>query len=275
MSYEDKDYYSLLGLTNNATHEEIKAAYKKLALIWHPDRNKEPGAEEIFKMIAEAYEVLSNPEKKLNYDRITQPNKPTFSDSRGDNPFDLFNSDYYPFFSDQMKEFLRQAKNTPSSTQSSYSQSGYQPRATPVFPQSYASAYDFGARYPYGYRPTSNSSSYSQSSQYSTQSRSAPYFPQTYDFGSRYPYGRPTSVPTSYTQNGYKAPMHGTFSMGRDGSEKVQSTVGGITTTKTTITKNGKKYEVTIQEINGKVIDRVEKEVNNNSKPFNDINNTM
>jgi len=67
-SFQDKDYYSTLGISNIATQEEVKSAYKKLALNWHPDRNKEPGADEMFKIISEAYEILSCPEKKSKYD---------------------------------------------------------------------------------------------------------------------------------------------------------------------------------------------------------------
>lgn len=54
-----KDFYKELGLTKNATLDEIKKAYKKLALKYHPDKNKDPGAEEKFKTVSEAYEVLS------------------------------------------------------------------------------------------------------------------------------------------------------------------------------------------------------------------------
>ena len=64
-----KDYYKTLGISRNATDEEIRKAYRKMALKHHPDKNKAPGAEEKFKDIAEAYEVLSDKKKKDVYDR--------------------------------------------------------------------------------------------------------------------------------------------------------------------------------------------------------------
>jgi len=64
-----QDYYEVLGVPRNATDEEIKRAFRKLAFQYHPDRNKEPGAEEKFKEINEAYQVLSDPEKRSRYDR--------------------------------------------------------------------------------------------------------------------------------------------------------------------------------------------------------------
>jgi len=66
---EYKDYYKILGVSKNSSEEEIKKAYKKLALQYHPDKN--PGnkeAEEKFKEINEAYEVLGDPEKRKKYD---------------------------------------------------------------------------------------------------------------------------------------------------------------------------------------------------------------
>lgn len=58
-----KDYYSILGLRKGASRKEIQEAYRRLALIFHPDRNKEGNAEERFKEISEAYAVLSGKEK--------------------------------------------------------------------------------------------------------------------------------------------------------------------------------------------------------------------
>lgn len=63
------DYYELLGVSKNAPDAEIKAAYRKQALKWHPDRNKSPEATEKFKEINKAFEVLSDPKKKEMYDQ--------------------------------------------------------------------------------------------------------------------------------------------------------------------------------------------------------------
>jgi len=65
-----KDYYEILGVTRGASESELKSNYRRLALKWHPDRNKEAGAEAKFKEINEAYEVLSSPEKKSKYDQF-------------------------------------------------------------------------------------------------------------------------------------------------------------------------------------------------------------
>ncbi len=70
-----KDYYNILGIQKNASDEEIKKAYKKLAIKYHPDKNKgNKIAEEKFKEINEAYEILSSPDKKRNYDALGSTN---------------------------------------------------------------------------------------------------------------------------------------------------------------------------------------------------------
>lgn len=65
-----KDYYSTLGIGKNATDDEIKTAYRKLARQYHPDVNKDAGAEDKFKEINEAYQVLSDAEKRKKYDQF-------------------------------------------------------------------------------------------------------------------------------------------------------------------------------------------------------------
>lgn len=73
------DYYDVLGVSRNASAEEIKKAFRRLAFQYHPDRNKSTGAEERFKEINEAYEVLSDSEKRTAYDR--------FGHARAGSPF--------------------------------------------------------------------------------------------------------------------------------------------------------------------------------------------
>src|SRR5581483_3327312 len=65
-----RDYYETLGVPRSANQEDIKRAFRKLAMQYHPDRNKDNGAEARFKEIGEAYEVLSDPEKRQAYDRF-------------------------------------------------------------------------------------------------------------------------------------------------------------------------------------------------------------
>src|SRR4051795_7877931 len=63
------DYYKILGVSKKASQEDIKKAYRKLARQYHPDTNSEAGAEERFKAISEAYDVIGDPEKRKKYDR--------------------------------------------------------------------------------------------------------------------------------------------------------------------------------------------------------------
>ncbi len=67
---EFKDYYKIMGVERTATQDDIKRAYRKLSRKYHPDVSKEPDAEERFKSVGEAYEVLKDPEKRTAYDQL-------------------------------------------------------------------------------------------------------------------------------------------------------------------------------------------------------------
>ncbi|MED6111257.1 Chaperone protein dnaJ A6, chloroplastic [Stylosanthes scabra] len=88
----DTDYYSVLGVSRNATKSEIKSAYRKLARNYHPDVNKDPGAEQKFKDISNAYEVLSDDEKRSIYDQYGEAGLKGSGMGMGDfsSPFDIF-----------------------------------------------------------------------------------------------------------------------------------------------------------------------------------------
>src|SRR5437879_13581039 len=74
MAAARSDYYKILGVGKNASDEEIKKAYRKLARQYHPDRNAgDKGAEERFKQISQAHDILSDAEKRKAYDRGTGP----------------------------------------------------------------------------------------------------------------------------------------------------------------------------------------------------------
>jgi curved DNA-binding protein CbpA len=70
---KSEDLYSVLGVLSGASQEEIKKAYRSLAVKYHPDRNKDEGAEEKFKEIASAYEILGDTEKRRFYDQSRTP----------------------------------------------------------------------------------------------------------------------------------------------------------------------------------------------------------
>ncbi|MDE1761762.1 MAG: DnaJ domain-containing protein [Candidatus Micrarchaeota archaeon] len=89
-----KDYYHVLGVQKSASADQIKKAYRELALKYHPDRNKDKGAEDRFKEINEAYAVLSDPQKRQQYDMFgAEQFGRSFSEEdifRGFNTEDLF-----------------------------------------------------------------------------------------------------------------------------------------------------------------------------------------
>lgn len=77
-----KDYYEVLGVNKNASTDEVKKAYRRLAKQHHPDANKDPRAAERFKEISEAYQVLSDPQRRQMYDRVGHA---TFASGEGQN----------------------------------------------------------------------------------------------------------------------------------------------------------------------------------------------
>jgi curved DNA-binding protein CbpA len=106
----DKDYYATLGLPPAATEDDIRRAYRRLALQWHPDRNAgDAGAAERFKAISEAYAVLIDPGKRQDYDRARQVGTPgSFRHRREDIFRDLFADPRASgVFEDLVREFER------------------------------------------------------------------------------------------------------------------------------------------------------------------------
>ncbi len=99
-----RDYYEVLGVSKQADAKQIKDAFRELAMRYHPDRNKEAGAEERFKEIAEAYAILSDPEKKRQYDLQGFEGVSSFT------PDDLFGGinfeDVFGFFGDPFERLF-------------------------------------------------------------------------------------------------------------------------------------------------------------------------
>ncbi|XP_061402389.1 dnaJ protein homolog 1-like isoform X1 [Musca vetustissima] len=99
-----KDYYKILGIPKTATDEEIKKAYRKLALRYHPDKNKAANAEEKFKEVAEAYEVLSDKSKREVYDKYGEDGLKSGGRSNGTSSNNTFT---YQFHGDPRATFAQ------------------------------------------------------------------------------------------------------------------------------------------------------------------------
>ncbi|XP_067136171.1 dnaJ homolog subfamily B member 9-like [Centruroides vittatus] len=96
LSIMENNYYNILGLSSDASEKEIRKAYRELAKIYHPDRNTEKDAEEKFREIVQAYEVLSDPVKKKVYDKYGDENHPHIKESpiNFDEFFSAFNKHF-------------------------------------------------------------------------------------------------------------------------------------------------------------------------------------
>jgi curved DNA-binding protein len=94
MAVGERDYYDILGVSRDASPEDIRRAYRTLARRYHPDVNKDPGADERFKEIGEAYEVLSDEEKRREYDNPS----PRFAQGNGDVRTDFGGGDFSDIF---------------------------------------------------------------------------------------------------------------------------------------------------------------------------------
>ena len=107
-----KDLYNVLGVERGATQDEIKKSYRKLSKKYHPDLNKDSNAEAKFKEIAEAYEVLSDENKKSNYDRFgTTDNRSQGNPFQGFGGFDDIFSQFGDMFGSRGNSYQRrQAK---------------------------------------------------------------------------------------------------------------------------------------------------------------------
>ena len=90
MTTNKRDYYEVLGVRRNSSEEAIKKSFRKLALEYHPDRNKKDGAEDRFKEINEAYQVLSDAKLRNNYDRFGHAGVRTNGGARGFEGFENF-----------------------------------------------------------------------------------------------------------------------------------------------------------------------------------------
>lgn len=92
-----KDFYEILGVEKGCTVEDVKKAYRKLSLKVHPDKNKAPGAEEVFKMVSRAFQCLSNEESRKKYDLVgsDEPVYESRADRHGPGGMQGFNGFYY------------------------------------------------------------------------------------------------------------------------------------------------------------------------------------
>ena len=148
---EYKDYYKILGISKDAAQDEVKRAYRKLARKYHPDINKAPDAEQKFKELGEAYEVLKDPEKRIAYDQFGsnwkdgQDFKPPPDWDAGFEFRDAgFNRAETSGFSDFFSELFGSGRSSPGGRTASFRSRGQDQHAKIVIPL--ADAYNGASR---------------------------------------------------------------------------------------------------------------------------------
>lgn len=97
-----KDYYEVLGLTKTCTDDDLRRAYKKLALKFHPDKNHAPGATEAFKAISKAFSILTEPQKRKHYDEVGLDDERTSVNHRRSSRYGNDYNDYDTGFEDDV-----------------------------------------------------------------------------------------------------------------------------------------------------------------------------
>ena len=102
------DYYEVLGVSRQDSEEEIRRAFRRKAMEFHPDRNKDPGAEEKFKEVNEAYQVLTDAKKRAQYDRFGHAG---VNGNGFDRPFDGF--DVFRRFRRYFRLLFRRCRRPP------------------------------------------------------------------------------------------------------------------------------------------------------------------
>ncbi|CAF1161367.1 unnamed protein product [Rotaria sp. Silwood1] len=100
-----KDFYEILGVKRDATEKEIKRKFRQLALKYHPDKNKDPKAEEQFRTIVEAYDVLSNKDKRREYDIHGHHTYDSSSNQHGSSDFHFNMHDFFKEFDEASAKF--------------------------------------------------------------------------------------------------------------------------------------------------------------------------
>ena len=117
----DMKLYDILGIKSNATQKEITKSYRKLAMKWHPDRNKSKNAEQKFKEITEAYSILNDKEKKEKYDKYGFDGMKQNVDVNMPDPSELFNMFFNNVHESKKEEYPKQIKKIDLTLEELYS----------------------------------------------------------------------------------------------------------------------------------------------------------